>query len=157
MGKSIEWWSGRLHPEDHDATVASLTDALDSDSQIWTAEYRFRCGDGTYAEVLDRSYVLRGADGRPRRMIGSMLNLTERRAAERERDRFFSLSADMFCIAAVSGQFLRVNPAFCEVLGYEADELLSLASFELVHPDDRGDRWSADEFRVSRQRQQLDA
>ena len=29
-------------------------------------------------------------------MIGSMVNLTERRTAERERDRFFALSADMF-------------------------------------------------------------
>jgi PAS domain S-box-containing protein len=137
LGREIEWWSDRVHPNERDATLASLTDALDSDTQIWTAEYRFRCGDGTYAEMLDRGYVLRDPDGTPRRMIGSMLNLTERRAAERERDRFFSLSADMFCIASVSGQFLRVNPAFCEVLGYEADELLSLASFDLVHRDDR--------------------
>ena len=81
-------WAAGVHPDDHDATVASLTDALDSDAQIWTAEYRFQCGDGTYAEILDRGYVLRDGEGAPRRMIGSMLNLTERRSAERERDRF---------------------------------------------------------------------
>ena len=138
LGDSIEWWSGRLHPEDRDATVASLTDTLDSDSEIWTAEYRFKCGDGMYAEVLDRGYVLRDADGRPRRMIGSMLNLTERRAAERERDRFFSLSGDMFCIASFTGQLLRVNPAFCTVLGYDADELVDTRVLDLMHPDDRG-------------------
>jgi len=133
----VEWWTERIHPEDRDATTASLTDALDSDTQIWTAEYRFRWGDGSYAEMLDRGYVLRGADGAPRRMIGSMVNLTERRAAERERDRFFSLSADMFCIASFSGHFVRVNPAFCSVLGYEADELLGMPVLDLIHPDDR--------------------
>jgi two-component system, cell cycle sensor histidine kinase and response regulator CckA len=137
LGGTIEWWSAQLHPEDHDRTVASLTDALDSDTQIWTAEYRFRCGDGSYAEVLDRGYVLRESDGTPRRMIGSMLNLTERRSAERERDRFFSLSADMFCIATFSGDLLRVNPAFCTVLGYEPDELLAMKVIDLIHPDDR--------------------
>ena len=137
LGRTIEWWSERVHPDDHDATVASLTDALDSDTQIWTAEYRFRCGDGTYAEVLDRGYVLRESDGTPRRMIGSMLNLTERRAAERERDRFFSLSADMFCIASFSGELLRVNPAFGAVLGYEPEQLLGIPILELIHPDDR--------------------
>ncbi|HUQ82186.1 MAG TPA: PAS domain S-box protein, partial [Gemmatimonadaceae bacterium] len=137
VGVAIEWWSGRLHPEDHDATVASLADALDSDAQIWTAEYRFRCGDGTYAEVLDRGYVLREGDGTPRRMIGSMLNLTERRAAERERDRFFSLSADMFCIASFTGELVRVNPAFSAVLGYESDELMGKPVLDLIHPDDR--------------------
>ena len=81
--------------------------------------------------MLDRGYVLRDADGTPRRMIGSMLNLTERRAAERERDRFFSLSADMFCIASFTGHFVRVNPAFCTVLGYEPDELMGMPVLEL--------------------------
>jgi twitching motility protein PilJ len=70
-------------------------------------------------------------------MIGSMLNLTERRAAERERDRFFALSADMFCIASFSGHFVRVNPAFSNVLGYEPGELLGISALDLVHPDDR--------------------
>ena len=134
---AIEWWSGRIHPDERDAVVASLTDVLDSDAQLWTAEYRFRCGDDTYAEILDRGYVLREPDGTPRRMIGTMLNLTERREAERERDRFFSLSADMFCIASVSGRFLRVNPAFCSVLGYDADDLLATPVLDLLHPDDR--------------------
>ena len=137
LGRGIEWWSEHLHPEDRDATTASLTDALDSDTQIWTAEYRFRCGDGSYAEMLDRGYMLRDADGAPRRMIGSMVNLTERRAAERERDRFFSLSADMFCIASFTGQFVRTNPAFCSVLGYEPEELMGTPVVDLIHPDDR--------------------
>ncbi len=137
LGRGVEWWSERIHPEDRDATTASLTDALDSDTQIWTAEYRFSCGDGTYAEMLDRGYVLRDPDGSPRRMIGSMVNLTERRAAERERDRFFALSADMFCIASFSGHFVRMNPAFCSVLGYEPDELLGMPVLDLIHPEDR--------------------
>jgi len=137
LGSTIEWWSERIHPEDRDATTSSLTDALDSETQIWTAEYRFRCGDGTYVEMLDRGYVLRDPDGRPRRMIGSMLNLSERRAAERERDRFFSLSADMFCIASYSGHFVRVNPAFCSVLGYDDYELLGMPVLDLIHPTDR--------------------
>jgi PAS domain S-box-containing protein len=148
LGRDIEWWSEHIHPEDRDSTMASLTDALDSDAQIWTAEYRFLCGDGTYAEILDRGYVLREPNGTPRRMIGSMLDLTERRAAERERDRFFSMSAEMFCIVSFAGQFLRVNPAFCSVLGYDADELLSIPVLDLIHPDDReaameGARWLA--------------
>ena len=133
----IEWWSDRIHPDDHDTTVASLTDVLDSDAQTWTAEYRFRRGDGTYAEILDRGYVLRETSGAPRRMIGSMLDLSERRSAERERDRFFSLSADMFCIATLTGRFLRVNPAFCTVLGYDADELMRMRVLDLIHSDDR--------------------
>ena len=137
LGRTIEWWSSRIHPDDREATVGSLTDTIDSPAKLWTAEYRFAFGDGTYAEIFDRGYVLRDPDGTPRRLIGSMLNLTERRAAERERDRFFSLSADMFGIATFNGRFLRVNPAFCETLGYDIDELLATPVLDLVHPDDR--------------------
>ncbi|HEX6052006.1 MAG TPA: HAMP domain-containing protein, partial [Gemmatimonadaceae bacterium] len=52
LGRTIEWWASRIHADDRDATVASLTDAIDSSAKLWTAEYRFACGDGTYAEML---------------------------------------------------------------------------------------------------------
>jgi PAS domain S-box-containing protein len=35
------------------------------------------------------------------------------------------------------GRFLRVNPAWCELVGYTEEELLSLTFLELTHPEDR--------------------
>lgn len=48
----------------------------------WDDEYRFRKADGAYATVLDRGFVLRNERGQAIRMIGAMLNITERRQAE---------------------------------------------------------------------------
>ncbi len=48
----------------------------------WGHEYRFGRADGSYAEVLDRGYTVRDADGRPLRMIGAMLDVTERNRSE---------------------------------------------------------------------------
>src|SRR5215212_51944 len=65
-----------------------------------------------------------------------MRDMTERNKITEERDRFFALSMDMLCIVHLDGRFQRVNPAFQKLLGYSEEELLAMALFDLVHPDD---------------------
>lgn len=83
MGDRLEGWSNRLHPDDYGSAHNSFVEAVARGDERWTAEYRFRRGDGTYAVVLDRGYVLKDDAGRIIRVIGAMSDITERRHAER--------------------------------------------------------------------------
>ncbi|MFY0527909.1 PAS domain-containing sensor histidine kinase [Archangium gephyra] len=80
----ISWWERQLHPDDRELVLRSLEHVLGSGGESWLAEYRFRRKDGMYVHVLDRGLVTRDAQGRTLRMIGSLMDITERkRAVER--------------------------------------------------------------------------
>jgi PAS domain S-box-containing protein len=64
-------------------------------------------------------------------------NIAERKLAEDELQRFITLAPDPLCIASVDGHFVKVNPAWQEVLGYSEAEVLATPFLELIHPDDR--------------------
>jgi PAS domain S-box-containing protein len=78
----IDDWTGKIHPDDRERIETGIQDVIDGTASRWTADYRFERANGTYAEVFDRGFVARDADGKPLRIIGAMQDLTERRQAE---------------------------------------------------------------------------
>ncbi len=100
-----DWWLDHIHPEDRARIETSIHAVIDGSGSSWTGEYRFRRADGSYAAIFDRGSVLRDARGRAVRMIGAMLDLTQRHAAEaraRESEQLFQTLFDRidegFCV-----------------------------------------------------------
>jgi PAS domain S-box-containing protein len=53
-----------------------------------------------------------------------------------ELENFFTVSLDLLCIADKSGNFIRVNKAWENILGFSISELEQRQFLEYVHPDD---------------------
>jgi PAS domain S-box-containing protein len=79
---TIESWYTRLHPEDRDRVVTSIHEVIDGGGQAWSGEYRFRKADSSYAFIFDRGFVIRDNLGKTLRMVGAMLDITERKRVE---------------------------------------------------------------------------
>ena len=177
---SGEWggpgfWQTRLHPDDRERVMAQI-DAFSRTGEPFSAEYRLLAKDGSIVWVVDRATLLeRDERGRPRLFQGVMLDITDRKEAERkaleieawheeltrESPGIVWVVSDRDEDAEIRWQQFFVNARQHDLLGYELDEFAGPALWRShVHPEDRlrvfqenehiwrtGDPWSSD-FRI---------
>ena len=93
------WWEERIHPEDRGSVAESVQEFQTSESERWEHEYRFRRADGSYAHVLDRGFLVRSETGEPVRMIGAMVDMSERVEAYQRLD---ELRSELIHVSRVS-------------------------------------------------------
>ena len=68
---------------------------------------------------------------------GIVREQAHRKRVEEELQRIFSMSLDMICVADIqTATFLKVNPAFTEILGFSEQELLEKPFLDFIHPED---------------------
>lgn len=84
VGHDGSWWDEHIHPEDKEQVLSGIHAVIEEGNNYWSDEYRYRRSDGSYADVFDRGYVLRDERGVSVRMIGAMMDITERKRFERE-------------------------------------------------------------------------
>lgn len=77
---SIDTWAEMVHPDDREEANGTLHRAMiNPECERWTSEYRFRKADGTYAYTVDRGGFVRNEKGEATRMVGTMIDITERK------------------------------------------------------------------------------
>ncbi|HJZ84293.1 MAG TPA: PAS domain S-box protein [Polyangia bacterium] len=140
IGETFDWWCERIHAEDRQRVTAGIRGALARQREAWADEYRFLRGDGSYATVLHRGLVSRNQRGEPLRMIGSFVDLTERRHAETVQMRLAALvesSQDAIIGLTIDGLVEQWNRGAEKLLGYSAQEANGRSIVELITPEDK--------------------
>jgi len=75
----ISWWEDVMHPEDRGRVADGIRAVIELGEESWADEYRMRRANGQYANVYDRGIVIFDDAGKPVRMIGAIMDITERR------------------------------------------------------------------------------
>jgi PAS domain S-box-containing protein len=136
-------WTAAVHPDDRRRVVEKWKQVL-RDRTALDIDFKVRQRDGSYRYVRAQGTPITGADDSVREWIGALVDIDERKRAEqalRTSEEEFRTNFELAGIGQAqvdpnTGRFLRVNPRFCEMMGYTADELLGLTFFDITYAGD---------------------
>ncbi|MHB1345410.1 MAG: hybrid sensor histidine kinase/response regulator, partial [Thermoleophilia bacterium] len=141
------WWLSRLHPDDVE-TAAEILPAVLADDEA-SREYRIARADGRYRWILDEQRLVRGEDGEPREIVGTWLDITDRKVAEatlEEGEKRLQHSQRMEAIGTLAGGIAHDFNNLLTAIGGYADLLLE------AHAAGEGERSEVLEIRRAAQR-----
>ncbi len=122
-------WERLLHPEDRERARAQVQAYFVGGSPAFELEQRLRHKDGTYRWILARGVAIRNAEGKPVRMAGSHVDLTERKQAEEQLKRAY---AELARSQESLQQTLEQLQASHEELQATQSQLIQAAKFESI-------------------------
>jgi PAS domain S-box-containing protein len=85
MREDTRFWSKRLHPQDAGRVFGEMPALIERGGG--TLEYRFRHRRGHYIWIQDTFSVKRDADGKPKELVGSWADISDRKQVEAELQR----------------------------------------------------------------------
>lgn len=107
-----------------------------SEKESLTFETHYRKKDGSTLEAETVLKKLRNKKGKVVGYLGVLRDISQRKQASRDIQKFYSLPLNLMCTATPDGHFKEINDYFEEILGYTKEELLSRPFIELIHPED---------------------
>jgi PAS domain S-box-containing protein len=131
---AYEAWKQGVHPDDLATADAAVKDAVARSKRLHT-EFRVVWPDGQVRHIEAHAVVQDSLAGLPQRMIGVNWDITERKQAEealRLKGAALHAAADAILIADHKGAIEWVNPAFVDLTGYLADEIIGKNPRELI-------------------------
>jgi diguanylate cyclase (GGDEF)-like protein/PAS domain S-box-containing protein len=124
-----DFWS-RLHHDDLASAQRALEAMRNGDEPI-RIECRMRCGDDAWRWIeLNARVADRNTAGEPMRLVATARDITaEREASERQQiaDSLFRQVSEGLLITDALHRVIETNPTFCQITGYNREELLGRA------------------------------
>ena len=140
---SSTWWSEHVHPDDAQRVLAELNGKLITHDR-WSYEYRLRRTDGSYAWVADHLHAVRDGNGGLVEVIGSIIDVSDRYAAEaafRESEARLRVTFEQAAVGMghlEDGLAMLPNRRLLEMVGRTGSDHSPHIWSEWTHPEDRG-------------------
>lgn len=83
----VGWWELQVHPDDRERVHREIWSAIENGSASFSTEYRVLHRDGRYIHAWDKGLIVRDRGGRAVRVVGSTIDVSDRRRVQEELER----------------------------------------------------------------------
>src|SRR5438309_947096 len=159
VASHLGWWRERVHPDDLARVEQTAADAIRGDVPGWSNEYRFRRKDGSWAWVASRCVIERDAEGRARRAVGAMIDISKLKEAESQLRQVLDTLPVGVAVVDRAGDVVLHNPASSRIWGrlivpgqerYAKSEGFWHGSGKAIGPEEWASRRAIAEGEISR-------
>ena len=137
-------WVKRIHPDDRDRALNHFLTTVNGTDARYSSEYRIiRPSDGQVRWIASEAQIERDETGRPLRLIGAHMDITERTLAKEllkeseERFRLIANSAPVpMWVSKLDGTRGFANQAYLDFLGLKYEAAIVFDWRKILHSDD---------------------
>lgn len=137
-------WIRKVHPDDRDKIVGRFQRIRRNMVESWQDDFRFLQADNTWGTVLDRAFVIRDMQGKPVRVIGALVDISQQKMVEEKlqyekmlSDSLIQKMPGIFYLYTRDGVFLRWNKHMEVLTGYSGTEIKAMHPLDLFEGDDK--------------------
>lgn len=137
-------WRDMIHPDDLEMYVEAVEVAVSNNFSSLIPDYRIIQPDGLIRWLSTQSHPVRNEQGEITGVIGVVTDISSKVKSNEKLNEInsqfqnaFTYASHGMVLVSLDGNYMRVNDAYCNIVGYTSKELMNLSVAELTHPDDQ--------------------
>lgn len=142
-GPKVDWWIQHLHDEDRQRVIEGIHLAIENGAETWQDEYRFQRADGSFAHVFDSGHLVHNDHTKAFRMVGFMMDLTERKRTEqliRNSEQIYRAIGESIdygvWLCDAEGRNIYTSESMLKLVGLSQGDCTDFGWVSALHPED---------------------
>jgi PAS domain S-box-containing protein len=82
---TADWINSKIHLSDRRRLKDSVEDAFNQRKDTWVGEYRMKCKNGEYKDVIAKAHIFYSKEGKPKKAVGVIVDYSNKQQAEEMR------------------------------------------------------------------------
>ena len=135
-------WERLTHPNDVKTSWAMLNELFSGQRDRFEKEFKMRHKDGHWVDILSRANIVTNESGVPIRCIGTHIDISQRKQAERDlleqkikAEQYLELASVMFIGLDRKGNVNLANKKAAQILECHVSEIMGASWFDIFIPE----------------------